>query len=93
MSLIHRIADLMGEKSSETKAEAFLRGYLMGLGFDEIVKEPSLARQEDIQEIKEIVVGKQAKEAKAALREIYAATNRAIPEWLEDSTQSPLSNP
>ena len=84
VTFINQAAELFGEKLSQTKAEAFLKGYLMGLGFEEIVKEPGLAIEDDILEIKARVVERQVEQAKEALRGTYTATGRAIPEWMKE---------
>ena len=79
-------------KTSNSKEEAFLKGYLMGLGVVdhnpnwELMKEhPGVAVkiERDISDTHKEVRDKNIEEAKAKLREIYIEEDRGLPEWLE----------
>lgn len=97
MGFIADMAQLFGESLSQSKAEAFLRGYLTGMGaakydadnppsFDLMAKDPEvfIPIEQGMLEIRKRVTEQQIKEAKDALREIYMASGRAIPEWLKE---------
>jgi len=96
MKFVAEMANLLGDKLSQTKAEAFLRGYLAGLGaarsyddnppmFDLIAEDPEIfiTIERNRLEIRKKVTEQQIEEATDALREIYTATGREVPEWMK----------
>lgn len=96
MSFISDATYLFGEVRSLTKEEAFLNGYLMGMGaasydehnppnFKAIAEDPELfiSIEKDILRMRAIVNHKHIEEAKALLRKIYEESGRGIPTWLE----------
>ena len=79
-------------KTSRSKKEAFLKGYLMGLGVVgynpnwKLMKEhPEVAVkiESEISETHNKVRDNFIEEAKAKLREMYIEDDRGMPEWLE----------
>ena len=79
-------------KTSNSKEESFLKGYLMGLGVVDhnpnwgLMKEyPEVAVkvERDISDTHKEVRGKHIEEAEAKLRDIYIKEDRELPEWLK----------
>ncbi|GAH24886.1 unnamed protein product [marine sediment metagenome] len=79
-------------KTSNSKEEAFLKGYLMGLGVVdhnpnwELMKERPEAAvkiESGISDTHKEVRDKIIEEAKAKLREMYIEDDRGFPEWLK----------
>ena len=79
-------------KTSRSKEEAFLKGYLMGLGvvgynpnWELMKKHPEIAvkTESEISETHKKVKDNFIEEAKAKLREMYIEDDRGLPEWLE----------
>jgi len=79
-------------KTSNSKEEAFLKGYLMGLGvvgynpnWELMNKDPEVAVtvEMNISNTHKEVRDKNIEEAKAKLRDIYIEEDRGLPEWLE----------
>lgn len=94
--MIADMAQVYGESLSRSKAEAFLHGYLMGMGaaqydadnppdFGLIAKDPEvfIPIERDMLEIRKKVTEQEINEAKDALRQIYTVSDRPIPEWLK----------
>lgn len=78
-------------KTSKSKEEAFLKGYLMGLGVVdhtpnwELMKEhPEVAVriEREISETSGAVRDRNTEEAKVKLREIYVNDGRKVSDWL-----------
>jgi hypothetical protein len=78
---------------STSKAEAFLKGYLMGLGctppehnFELMKKNPELwiPIEKDVKKHHDSVRMEHIREAKRLLREIYEGEGKYIPEWLRE---------
>ena len=79
-------------KTSNSKEEVFLKGYLMGLGvvgpnpnWGLMKKHPEVAIkiERDISDTHKEVMNKHIEEAEAKLRKIYIEEDRGLPEWLE----------
>ena len=79
-------------KTSRSKEESFLKGYLMGLGvigdspnWGVMKKYPDVALkvEKDISDTHKEVRDKCIEEAKGKLREMYIGDDRGMPEWLK----------
>lgn len=94
--IISDAARIIGEMSSNTKEEAFIKGYMMGMGslvsdekhppdFDLVAEDPVvfIPIEVEILKIRAKVTHDQIEEAKSELRKIYEMTGRAIPYWIK----------